>query len=127
MRHFVFSKEFCAWLVNWKRYQTPLNHERFLNLSYEEMLEPDGHRRGVNALAGLLFQGESRLSREELDSVCKSTKFDSISINLQKDREVTEVPSAFCRKGVSRDYENYLSEAASEKIELLMGGFEGGL
>lgn len=122
VQQFYGTREMFEWLVQWKLFSGPVQHSRYLQLDYEQLLNPVSLRIAVESLAVRLMPGE--LSTERLDEITASAQFNKIDINLNRDREQREVKNAFCRKGIAGDHVQLLTKRQGEALKILMQSSE---
>lgn len=118
VRQFYGTKEMLDWLVQWKLFNEPVGHERYVRLEYEALLDAAELQRTVELLGQKLVCGG--LSQERVSEIAAASQFQEIDINLKQDRKQREVKTAFCRKGVAGDHERFLTKSQSDTLKLLM-------
>lgn len=118
VQQFYGTREMLEWLVQWKLFSGPVQHSRYLQLDYEQLLNTISLKVAVKSLALRLVPGE--LTPERIDEITAYSQFNKIDINLNRDREQREVKTAFCRKGIAGDHVRLLTKRQSEALKILM-------
>lgn len=116
-RQFYGTAEMLEWLANWKLFDEETEHDRYLRLRYEDLLEDGQLKRIIEKLVQLLLP--SGLAQPQIDETMAACTFENIELNARKSRKQREVKSDFCRKGVSGDHERYLTKHQSAVLKLL--------
>lgn len=118
VRQFYGTKEMLDWLVQWKLFNEPVEHERYARLEYEVLLNEVELKRTVELLGQKLISGG--LPPERVEEIAAASQFQDIEINLKRDRKQREIKTAFCRKGVAGDHERFLTKSQSDTLKILM-------
>lgn len=118
VRQFFGTKEMLDWLVQWKLFNEPLAHERYVRFEYESLLQPEQLNHAVMLAGQKLIPGG--LPQEKVLEIAAACQFREIDINLKRDRKQEEVKTAFCRKGVAGDHERFLTKSQSDTLKVLM-------
>lgn len=120
VQRFIYTSEFLEWLVDWKMFNQPIDHPRYLALKYEDMIKPGGLPTAVEQVRQLLCEYDNEISSSITAEVCNVARFETMEQNEENRPAGVECKKSFCRKGISGDFRNYLTERQARWIEILM-------
>lgn len=108
---FIGTKQYEMVLGRWASYHVPFEHERYLALQYEDMLT--AYEENVEKLAAFVGVDD----RDVISNAIVKCHFSNMATDVQGRSPGEMVKYDHCRKGISGDFKNYMTEESIARCE----------